>query len=85
MPYMMATTAKHKLGDISRDEPALCYIGKEHGDNFIGNWVEGFGFIEVRFPKATTRLLTEDEKEQYRGKYVQIGSGPPIELNIDAD
>lgn len=58
---MMATKAFHKMGDISRDKPEYAYIVAEDDDNYYGSWIEGFGFIDVRFPKETTRILTPDE------------------------
>jgi len=82
MKYMMATKALHKLGDISRDEEDLCLINSEDNENYIGNWVTGFGFIEVKFPKKTTRPLTKDEIETYNSMHIQIGSQPPVKLNI---
>ena len=57
----MATVAIHKLGDISSKALDLCYIYKKDEDNYYGNWVEGLGWIDVQFPKSTTRLLTEEE------------------------
>ncbi len=59
---MIATKAIHHLGDISRDEPDLCYVHEETETDYIGNWAQGFGFIEVRFPKATTRPPTKEEE-----------------------
>lgn len=68
---MWATTAIHKLGDISRDEGDHCHIFGEDGDNYVGNWITGYGFIEVRFPKSTTRDLTPEEaEEQKKIRYV---------------
>lgn len=52
--------------DLSRDKPDLCLIGKESIDYYIGSWVTGFGFINVKFPKATTRELTAVERQYYR-------------------
>jgi len=49
--YRMATKALHLTGDISRDNPELCIIFGEDGDNYIGNWVEGLGFVKVKFQK----------------------------------
>lgn len=71
--YMMATKAIHKLGDISREEPDLCVIHSENEENFIGNWVTGFGFVEVKFPKSTTRELTDEEKDKWHGVRIAIG------------
>ncbi|MBI1975038.1 MAG: hypothetical protein HYS57_01605, partial [Parcubacteria group bacterium] len=74
--YMMATKAIHKLGDISREEPDLCIIHSEDAENYIGNWVTGFGFIDVKFPKGTTRELTNEEKEKWNGRQITIGGSP---------
>lgn len=81
--YMMATKAEHMLGDISRDNPSLCYICEEENDNYIGSWVTGFGFIGVMFPKETTRDLTEEEIKYWNKGGIQIGSGPIIPLKVD--
>ncbi len=59
--YMMATKAIHKIGDISRESEDICHVHKEREDHFIGSWVEGYGFIFVKFPKDTTRELTKEE------------------------
>lgn len=72
--YMMATTAIHKLGDISRRIPDLCVIHGENEENYIGNWLEGFGFVDVEFPKKSTRELTEEEKNKYNGMVIAIGN-----------
>ena len=71
----MATKAVHKLGDISRNKPDLCIVHDEDEKNYIGNWVTGFGFINVKFPKNTTRELSEEEKERYHGMQIAIGDG----------
>lgn len=70
--YLMATKATHKLGDLSRDDPDLCRVYAEDGDDWIGSWVEGFGFFDVKFPKATTRPLTEVEVKEYDGKPMSL-------------
>ncbi|OGZ20805.1 MAG: hypothetical protein A2654_00235 [Candidatus Nealsonbacteria bacterium RIFCSPHIGHO2_01_FULL_43_31] len=80
--YMMATKAIHKLGDISRDKPDLCVIHSEDEENYIGNWVTGFRFVEVKFPKATTRELTEEEKDKYDGMQIAIGDQPAFIVDI---
>lgn len=65
--YMMATKAIHKIGDISSDEPDICCVYMENETDYIGNWVTGLGFINVHFPKSTTRELTKDEIKYYNG------------------
>ena len=74
--YKMATKAIHLLGDISREEPDLCVIHSQDEENYIGNWVCGFGFIDVKFPKETTRDLTEEEIKEWSGRGLAINSNP---------
>lgn len=71
--YMMATQAIHAVGNISRDEPHLAIVYRETERDYIGEWATGVGFINVRFPKETTRELTEDEKTLYRSRLIEIG------------
>lgn len=78
--YMMATKAFHQLGEISSSEPDICVIHKEDADNYIGNWVYGLGFVNVNFPKNTTRELTEAEVNHYHGQRLVMSgcfSGKP--------
>jgi len=74
--YKIATKAIHKLGDISRDKPDLCVIHSQDEENYIGNWVCGFGFIDVKFPKETTRDLTDEEILEWSGRGLAINSNP---------
>lgn len=83
--YVMATAAHHKLGDISRDEPDLAIIDREDGDDYVGQWVTGAGYIEVRFPKATTRELTEAERDRYRGRHYGVHSWAMTRIEFDDD
>lgn len=80
--YLMGTKAYHQLGDISRDEYDLFSATGETEKYWIGMWITGFGFFNVLFPKETSRELTKEEIEKYNKTYVQIGSQPPIKLNI---
>lgn len=59
----MGTKAYHKLGDISRDEPDYFYYQAADDENYYGQWLTGFGYINVRFPKNTVREMTEEESE----------------------
>ena len=65
---MMATEAFHPgtQMDISSERPDLAFIQYQRGGVFIGQWVFGFGFLEVRFPIKTTRPLTEPEADYYQ-------------------
>ena len=83
MTYMMATKAIHKLGDISRDSEDLCIIYDEDEDNYIGEWVTGVGYIKVKFPKDSTRPLTEEEITKYNKMWVRINNQPPFKLKVN--
>ena len=80
--YMMATKAIHQLGDISRDKADLCCIHAEDENNYIGNWVTGYGFIDVKFPKSTTRDLTQEEIDRYHGRIFSINGNLLGALNL---
>lgn len=59
--------AIHQLGDISRDvyNAELITIYDEDEDNWIGQFVEGFGFINVKFAKSDCKEATEEEIKQW--------------------
>lgn len=79
---MMATRAIHKLGDISRDTPDLCVIfGKRRG-YYIGNWVCGYGFMDVRFPITTTRYPSRADKNRFNGNRVGIAGSWSYKLKL---
>jgi hypothetical protein len=80
--YLMGTTAYHLLGNISSDVDDLFYASFETDGFYIGSWITGFGFINVCFPKETSRKLTPEEIEKYNKTFVQISSQPPVKLNV---
>lgn len=80
--HMIATTATHLMGDLSRKHADLCIITSDDGENWIGYWATGFRFMDVKFPKATTRELTDEEKEKYRSFGISINSQQPIDIKI---
>ena len=71
--YMMATDAFHKwdfLPGIKTDLPEICFIpdedGNEDKNNYYGRRVlESKIFIGIRFPRKTTRYLSEEEINRY--------------------
>lgn len=71
---MMATVAFNDENDISRAGPYLCEIDGEDEENYIGQWVEGFGFLGGQFPRATTRELTDEEEIYHNGRVVMMGT-----------
>jgi hypothetical protein len=58
--------------DISRDDPDYFWVDEVDDDNYIGRWVTGFGFINVRFPKETSRELTDEEFEWFLAHPVSL-------------
>ena len=80
--YMLGTKAYHQLGDISRDEPDLCYIERKEGKYYTGSWVTGYGFFNVKFPVETTRVLSDSEIARYNKQYIQLADHPPQKLNV---
>lgn len=80
--YAIGTTAIHNLGDLSREESDLCYLDREIDDYYIGNWVTGYGFFDVKFPKETVRELTEEERIKYQKMRFQVSNQPPFSLPI---
>ena len=65
LTYILATEAHHKLGDISREIEAVAYFGESDDDNYYGSWAEGFGFFNVKFPKKTSTIISEDMANAY--------------------
>jgi hypothetical protein len=80
--YMMATTAIHRMGDLSSESPMLCRVNSEDDQNYFGSWVEGFGFSDIKFPKATTRNPTPEEREKYNGWVVGVNDTPHYRISI---
>jgi hypothetical protein len=69
--YLMAKESYHLLGEVTRDEWDLAIVFKEDNKNFYGNWVFGYGLVDVRFPKDKVKKLNKKEIT----KYNEIGYG----------
>ena len=80
--HLMGTKAYHQLSEISRDKPGIFHAAHETDDYWIGSWVEGFGFFDVRFPKDTSRALTKEEVAHYEGRHYAINSQPSRSLRL---
>jgi hypothetical protein len=76
--------AIHKLGDIRREEDDLIYVNSETADHYIGNFVEGFGFIHVDFKKSDCRPLFPNEIEKLNNSKIQLG-GTIYKTRVDAE
>ena len=77
--------AQHKLGNIGRKENAYIRVLDEQGDYYIGNFEEGFGFIDVKFLKTDCRSLTPDEVNSLDGKWYAVNNHIRWQIHIDAD
>ena len=56
--------AIHKLGNIKRKMDDLIIIRDETETHFIGNFITGYGFIDVEYKKVDVRELTQEEKQK---------------------
>ncbi|GAB6989605.1 hypothetical protein [Paenibacillus pini] len=77
--------AKHKLGDIGRKEDDFIRVFREDEEYFIGNFTEGFGFIDVKYKKVDCRNLTVEEVDKLNGKWFGVNGDPHYQISIDYD
>ena len=77
--------AIHKTGDISRKCDDKIRIHSEDNDHYIGNFEEGFGFINVKFNKSDCRPLTPKEREKLNGSWYGINGNPLYRIYIDEE
>jgi len=77
--------AIHLLGDIRREEDDYIRIHKETKTHYIGNFEEGFGFINVEFKKEDCRPLTEAERKELNGKWYSISGTPLYRIYVDEE
>lgn len=71
--------AFHKLGDIGRpdsDRVEFIMVGSVKSDFLVGNFVEGYGFVNVHFPRTACSAPTDAEKGWLEGRGVGIGPFP---------
>lgn len=80
--YAMAKEAYHLLGNVSRDKWDLIQIYQEDKENYYGNWVYGWGLIEVRFPKNKIRTPNKKELRKYDGSRFGISGNYVCDLEI---
>ena len=75
--------AIHKLGNIGRDIDDKIRIHSEDENYYIGNFEEGFGFINVKFNKSDCRPLTKTEREKLNGSWYGINGNPLYRIYVD--
>lgn len=70
--------AFHRLGDIGRpesDQVEFVWIRSVKSDFLVGNFVEGYGFFNVHFPRAACSAPTDAEKERFASMRFEIRGG----------
>ncbi len=77
---LMANEGYHKIINYPPQGYELIEVAYESGDFYIGNWIEGFGFIHIQFPKSATRPLTEQEIAKYSKRTFYINDTPLFTL-----
>ena len=77
--------AIHKLGDIGRNIDDKIRIHSEDDTHYIGNFEEGYGFINVKFNKSDCRPLTQMEREKLNGNWYTINGNPLYRIYVDEE
>jgi len=77
--------AIHKLGDIGREIDDYIQIHSETDEYYIGNFVEGYGFIDVKYHKSDCRNLTQDEINKMNKKCYSINGNIIGKYRLDND
>lgn len=77
--------AIHQLGNLGRNRDDFIRVGTDDGEYYIGNFEEGFGFINVKFKKEDCRPLTESEVEKINKSYFSINGRPFYKMYVDKD
>ncbi len=75
--------AIHKLGDIGRKNDDYIRVYDETENYYIGNFEEGFGFVDVKFRKEDCRPLTEEERKQINRKWYSINGSLLYRIYVD--
>jgi len=75
--------AIHKLGNIGRNIDDKIRIHSEDDTYYIGNFEEGYGFIDVKFKKSDCRPLTPKERENINGSWYGINGNPLYKIYVD--
>lgn len=75
--------AFHKLGDIGRPGfgPQKIVVEAYKPPWLIGSFLEGFGFMDVHFPKDDCRKMTDEEKREHeKGRIVIVPMSEAFEV-----
>jgi hypothetical protein len=77
--------AIHKLGDIRRKEDDYIWVQEETDDKYIGQFVEGFGFIGVQFNRTDVRPCTVEEIDYLNKGYFTVNGQAWGKLSYNYD
>jgi len=77
--------ALHKLGDIGRKQDDLIRVHSETDTHYIGNFEEGYGYIDVKFKKEDCRPLNEEERKELNGSWFGINGLPMYRMYVDEE
>lgn len=77
--------AIYKLGNMGRENDDYIRVYSETEDYYIGNFEEGFGFVDVKFRKKDCRPLTEEERKQINGKWYSINGNLLYRIYVDEE
>ncbi len=77
--------AIHKMGNIGRKFDDKIRVHSEDENHYIGNFEEGFGFIDVKFNKNNCRPLTQEEREELNGSWYGINGNPLYKIYVDEE
>ncbi len=75
--------AIHLLSNIGREDDAYIRVHDEDNEYYIGNFEEGYGFIDVKFRKQDCRPLTLDEIEDLNKKWFAINGHRLYKIQLD--
>lgn len=77
--------AIHKLGNIGRPDDEKIRVFEEDEEHYIGEFEEGFGFINVKFKKSDCRPLTKEERDKLNGSWYTINGNPLYKIYVDEE
>jgi hypothetical protein len=63
--FILATKANHQLGDISRRNGDIAIVSQKDDQHYCGQWANGFGFFNVKFPIETSKVISKEEAEKF--------------------
>lgn len=66
--------AMHKLGNLKREEDSHVFVIEDDESHYKGQFLEGFGYIDIIFKKEDIREMSDLEYNEYIHKIITMGS-----------